>query len=207
MQVGFEGVHRAPPVAEVEAGHGGGGAAGRIHADDRGTDFAVGGERCVGVCRIIVGVDLLEDVRERYQALGRAGGRARARKLDAGRRTEIARRAATARWVRTRFGASRFVDLALPGGDLVDEGLADLASGRTSAASLLVSLAAPRLRREGVPVTNTQPDPELQLYRLLSSIAGDLGYARYNAHLRLIVSFADACSVVRLANAIQKTRT
>ena len=129
------------------------------------------------------------------------------RNLDAGRRTEIARRAATARWVRTRFGASRFVDLALPGGDLVDEGLADLASGRTSAASLLVSLAAPRLRREGVPVTNTQPDPELQLYRLLSSNAGDLGYARYNAHLRLIVSFADACSVVRLANARQKTRT
>ena len=82
-----------------------------------------------------------------------------------------------------------------------------MASGRTSAASLLVSLAAPRLRREGVPVTNTQPDPELQLYRLLSSIAGDLGSARYNAHLRLIVSFADACSVVRLANASQKTPT
>ena len=65
------------------------------------------------------------------------------------------------------------------------EGLADLAAGRTSAASLLVSLAAPRLRREGVPVTNPQPDPELRLYRLLSSAAGDLGYARYNAHLRL----------------------
>ena len=56
VQVGFEGGHRAPAVAEVEAGHGGGGAAGRIHVDDRGTDFAVGGERCVGVCRIIVGV-------------------------------------------------------------------------------------------------------------------------------------------------------
>ncbi|MCY4377935.1 MAG: hypothetical protein OXC31_29605 [Spirochaetaceae bacterium] len=62
----------------------------------------------------------------------------------------------------------RFADLGLPGGDMVDERLTDLASGRTSAASLLVSLAAPRLRREGVPVTNTQPDPELQLYRLLS---------------------------------------
>ncbi len=84
---------------------------------------------------------------------------------------------------------------------MVDEGLADLASGRTSAASLLVSLAAPRLRREGVPVTNTQPDPELRLYRLLSSTAGELGYARYNAHLRLIVSFADACSIARLATA------
>lgn len=95
----------------------------------------------------------------------------------------------------------RFADLGLPGGDVVDEGLADLASGRTSAASLLVSLAAPRLRREGVPVTNTQPDPELRLYRLLSSTEGDLTYARYNAYLRLIVSFADACSVATLAEA------
>ena len=142
---------------------------------------------------------LPEDVRERYQAFGRTGGRARARNLDPGRRTEIARRAATARWVRRRFGASRFADLALPGGELVDEGLTDLASGRTSAASLLVSLAAPRLRREGVPVANPQPNPELQLYRLLSSTEGDLAYARYNAQLRLIVSFADSCSVARLA--------
>ena len=100
-------------------------------------------------------MELPEDVRERYRAFGRTGGRARARNLAPGRRTEIARRAVTARWVRRRFGASRFADLALPGGDLVDEGLADLACGRTSAASLLVSLAAPRLRREGVPVTNT----------------------------------------------------
>ena len=58
---------------------------------------------------------------------------------------------------------------------MVDEGLANLAAGRTSAASLLVSLSAPRLRREGVPVTDTQPDPELRLYRLLSSTEGDLG--------------------------------
>ena len=146
-------------------------------------------------------VELPKEVRKRYQALGRAAGRVRARNLEPGRRTEIARRAATARWVRRRFGASRFADLGLPGGDLVDEGLADLAAGRTSAASLLVSLAAPRLRREGVPVTNTQRDPELRLYRLLSSAAGDLGYARYNAHLALIVSFADACSVAKSARA------
>ncbi len=90
---------------------------------------------------------------------------------------------------------------------MVDEGLADLASGRTSAASLLVSLAAPRLRREGVPVTNAQPDPERRLYRLLSSVAGDLGHARYNAHLRLIVSFADACSVARTTATRREART
>ena len=150
-------------------------------------------------------MELPEDVRERYRDFGRAGGRARARNLAPGRRREIARRAATARWVRRRFGASRFADLGLPGGDIVDEGLADLASGRTSAASLLLSLAAPRLRREGVPVTDTESDPELRLYRLLSSTAGDLGYARYNAYLRLVVSFADACSVARLAGANPET--
>ena len=89
---------------------------------------------------------------------------------------------------------------------MVDEGLADLTSGRTSAASLLLSLAAPRLRREGVPITDVEPDPEMRLYRLLSSTDGDdLGYARYNAHLRLIVSFADACSAVRLAVAARET--
>ena len=101
--------------------------------------------------------------------------------------------------------AARVPGALIPGGDLVDEGLTDLASGRTSAASLLVSLAAPRLRREGVPVTNTQPDPELQLYRLLSSTEGDLAYARYNAYLRLIVSFADSCSVARSAKPEPRT--
>ena len=84
-------------------------------------------------------------VRERYRAFGRAGGRARARNLAPGRRTEIARRAATARWVRRRFGASRFADLALPGGDL-------------------------------------------------------------STHLRLIVSFADACAVARMARASREPR-
>ena len=101
-------------------------------------------------------------------------------------------------------GVGRFADLGLPGGALVDEGLADLACGRTSVASLLVSLAAPRLRREGVPVTNTQPDPELRLYRLLSSAEGELAYARYNAYLRLIVSFANSCSAVGSAEPGQR---
>ena len=109
--------------------------------------------------------------------------------------------AAGAGGVRGRFGAS-----GLPGGALVDEGLADLACGRISVASLLVSLAAPRLRREGVPVTNTQPDPEFRLYRLLSSTEGDLAYARYNAYLRLIVSFADSCSAVGLAEPEQRAQ-
>lgn len=59
-------------------------------------------------------------------------------------------------------------------------------------------MAAPRLRREGVPLRETHPDPEERLYTLLSRTEGDLAHARYSALLRQAVSFADACRVVRL---------
>jgi len=79
----------------------------------------------------------------------------------------------------------------------VDRGLADLAAGRTSAESLLVSLAEPRLRREGVPVGTVQLDPERRLYALLEETEGDLAHARYTALLRRMNSFADACRTAR----------
>jgi hypothetical protein len=80
---------------------------------------------------------------------------------------------------------------------MVDSGLAALAEGRATADSLAVSLAAPRLRREGVPVGATLEDPERRLYRLLEKRAGELAHARYNAHVRRLVSFVDACRSVR----------
>jgi hypothetical protein len=113
-------------------------------------------------------------------------------------RRAVARRAAVARWIRERFGAPSFTALGLPGSELVDAGLADLAEGRTTAESLAVSLAAPRLRREGVPLRTTDEDPEDRLYRLLSRSAGDLAHARYGAYLRQLASFADACRDARL---------
>jgi hypothetical protein len=113
-------------------------------------------------------------------------------------RKAVARRAAVARWVQERFGATTFESLGLPGGEIVDAGLSDLAAGKTTVESLLVSLAAPRLRREGVPVGPVQTDPEDRLYRLVSRTAGDLAHARYGAYLRQIVSFADSCRVVRI---------
>lgn len=113
-------------------------------------------------------------------------------------RKGVARRAAISRWVRERFGASRFAALGLPGGDLVDAGLADLARDQVTVESLLVSLAASRLRREGVPVGPPQADPEERLYRLLAKRGGDLAHARYRAYRRQVVSFADACRAVRL---------
>ena len=81
---------------------------------------------------------------------------------------------------------------------MVDTGLADLAGGHTSVESLLVSLAEDRLRREGVPLGAVEADPERRLYELLTRTEGDLAHARYGAHLRLMVSFADACRVARV---------
>ena len=116
-------------------------------------------------------------------------------------RRAVARRAATVRWIRERFGGSSFEELGLPGGDLVDAGLAALASGRVSPEALAVSLAAPRLRREGVPVGAVLADPERRLYDLLAQRDGDLAHARYNAILRRLVSFADSCGRARTAKA------
>jgi len=142
---------------------------------------------------------LPSEVRERFRRYGSAGGRARAARLSPAARKRVARDAAAARWILQRFGASRFESLGLPGGDLVDAGLADLSRGRTTVESLLVSLAAPRLRREGVPLGSTQRDPEARLYALLTRSAGDLAHARYNAYLGQIVSFANACRGSRIA--------
>lgn len=84
---------------------------------------------------------------------------------------------------------------------IVDTGLADLADGTISPESLAVSLAAPRLRREGVPVGSVHDDPEDRLYDMLSAATGDLAHARYAAYLEQIASFADACRFARLRRA------
>jgi len=143
-------------------------------------------------------MELSDEVRELFRRYGREGGRERARRMQPAARRAAARRAATARWIRERFGATDFKSRGLPGGDLVDAGLAALAEGRTTRESLAVSLAAPRLRREGVPITLFESDPERRLYELLASTEGNLAHARYGACLRRLVSFADACPLARI---------
>ena len=138
-------------------------------------------------------------IRERFRRYGREGGRVRAARMHPDERKAIARRAAAARWIRQRFGDSSFEVLGLPGGDIVDAGLTDLATGEPTVESLLVSLAAPRLRREGVPVGTVHDNPEEQLFDLLARRDGYLGHARYGALLRRMVSFADACRSARLS--------
>ena len=122
----------------------------------------------------------------------------RAQRLSSDERKGIARRGAVRRWIRERFGDSSFRALGLPGGDIVDVGIDDLTAGTETIESLVVSLAAPRLRREGIPVPGSDlPDPERRLYRLLCETEREAAHSRYLAYLRRVSSFAHACSSVR----------
>jgi hypothetical protein len=138
-------------------------------------------------------------VRQRFREHGRQGGRKRAASLSPESRRSIARLAAIRRWIQRRFGAPTFASLGLPGGEAIDSGLIALTAGRESVESLMVSLAAPRLRREGVPLPQTVLDrADIRLYRRLERTDGELAHTRYLACLRLLKSFADACSGVRI---------
>jgi hypothetical protein len=86
---------------------------------------------------------------------------------------------------------------ALPGGDLVAEGLGDLAAGRQTAASVLVEIGAPKLRQLGISVPETSAQPEHRLYALLARESPDDAHARYNALVRRLVSFERALACVR----------
>ncbi len=86
---------------------------------------------------------------------------------------------------------------ALPGSDLVRQGLDDLARGLDSIPALLVSIGAPRLRRLGVPVPDDRTgSPERRLYAALAARDPDSAHSRYNALVRRLVSFerAAACA-------------
>jgi hypothetical protein len=87
---------------------------------------------------------------------------------------------------------------ALPGAELVEEGLRDLAGGVQSAAALLVLIGAPRLRGLGidVPASDLQ-SPEHALYHLLAREDPDSAHSRYNALIRRLVSFERAADLVR----------
>lgn len=85
----------------------------------------------------------------------------------------------------------------LPGAELVQQGVADLASGRETVESLLVSIGAPRLRRLGIDVPAVGAGAEHRLYLLLSRTEPDSAHSRYNAFIRRLVSFERALSCAR----------
>ena len=82
---------------------------------------------------------------------------------------------------------------ALPAGELVEAGLADLAREVESVPALLVAIGAPRLRELGVPVPERSiAGPEHRLYALLAATDPDSAHSRYNALVGRLVSFERA---------------
>ena len=82
----------------------------------------------------------------------------------------------------------------LPGAELVEAGLADLAQGLETDCSLLVLIAAPRLRGLGIeiPVRTAQTPYEHQFYTRIEERMGTAAHSHYNSLIRRIVSYARA---------------
>ncbi len=83
----------------------------------------------------------------------------------------------------------------LPGGDLVQKGLADLNRGMRTEESLLVMIANPSLRQLGItfrPLEKLGIPFEHELFERLQDRVGKAAHMDYNSLIRLIVSFANA---------------
>ena len=82
---------------------------------------------------------------------------------------------------------------SLPGGLVVGRGLDDIAAGVMTDEALLVMIGGPRLRRLGVTIPSSGlRDPEMQLYQRLAASGANSAHSRYNAMIRLLVSFERA---------------
>ncbi len=80
----------------------------------------------------------------------------------------------------------------LPGYELVNVGLDDLAAGRETESALLVAMAAPRLRAIGIDVPRGGGEqPSHRLYELLTE-SDEGAHSRYNAFVARVVSSARA---------------
>lgn len=91
----------------------------------------------------------------------------------------------------------REISDALPGADLIRQGLQDLEAGVESVPALLVLVGAPRLRSLGFAVEDSPFLPENRLYELLAATHGDGAHSQYNALIRKLVSFERAAECVR----------
>jgi|ERR1043166_5616985 hypothetical protein len=90
----------------------------------------------------------------------------------------------------------------LPGEEFVNEGLADLLQARETDYSLLVLIAAPRLRALGldIPERRSGTPFEPQLYARLYKRLGDGAHSYYNSLIRRVVSYAHALERERSAD-------
>ena len=87
---------------------------------------------------------------------------------------------------------------ALPGAELVEQGLRDLAARSETPESLLVSMAASRLRATGLDVPPVEGlTAGHRLYALLAAENGDGAHSHYNALIGRLVAFARAAEHAR----------
>ena len=84
---------------------------------------------------------------------------------------------------------------ALPGADLVLQGISDLRNSAVTEQALLVLIAAPRLLRLGLLVPNlpnVARPYEHRLYALLQADRGDNAYSYHLSLIRRVISFSRA---------------
>jgi hypothetical protein len=85
------------------------------------------------------------------------------------------------------------IDPTLPGADLVEKGISDLARGVISIEAWLVSIGADRLKNSsGIEISGALDQPETGLYEALAREDQDSAHSRYNALVRRLVSFERA---------------
>lgn len=92
-------------------------------------------------------------------------------------------------------------DPLIPGSDLVAQGLEDIKDGKITAHSLLLQVAAPRLKRLNIDVPPLigikSPEEESYEHQLYELIKDAGGYSLYNALCGRIASFASALEARR----------
>ncbi|MEO6213410.1 MAG: hypothetical protein ABIP65_07260 [Vicinamibacterales bacterium] len=88
------------------------------------------------------------------------------------------------------------MDASIPGADLIDRGLRDVARGSETIEGFLVSIGAHRLRGLGLSIERPFLDPERRLYDALAAEDSDSAHSRYNALIRRLVSFERAAECV-----------
>ncbi len=84
---------------------------------------------------------------------------------------------------------------ALPGGELVVQGLTDLSQNKKTIAALLILVAKPRLLGIGIDVNSDLgllSFPEEALYHEIAILNPNDTHAKYNAYIREITSFTDS---------------
>lgn len=135
-----------------------------------------------------------------FKKIGRKGGKERARKQSSAMLSSQAKHAAVSRWMHKRFGTDNFQALALPGWEIVDSGLRDLAHGDVASLHALAILELrPRLRFLGVPVPQVShpiSNPRALLYQTMEEKEGDMAFVRFCALLERLDSFCDALASI-----------